>query len=162
MLSEEKIIFENYVSGELDGVVIPVIGRTDIETRRYTIELKTKWRVRGREKKDGTRSYTKSKAPDQPDFNHLKQLAFYHTFQPKVKSFLVYACEREEGGYKIFDIDEHHPKDLMHEFRLSLLVKQNLAAVPDPRLFVRPDWKHFGWDIGEEFYKEAREYYGYN
>jgi hypothetical protein len=153
--------FEQYVSGEFEGVHIPVIGRTDIETKRFVVELKTKWRVRGAMKKDGTRSYSRSRLPEKPDINHLKQLAFYHTFKPKVKSFLLYVCEREENGYKIFDIEEHDPKQLMHEFRQKLIVKQNVAMCEDPRSFVEPDFSHYGWNIGDEYLNKAKEYYGF-
>jgi len=153
--------YESYVSGEFNGIVLPVIGRTDIESKRFLIELKTKWRTRGGLKKDGTRSYTKSKAPDKPDENHLKQLAFYHTFKPKVKSLLVYVCEREDYGYKIFDIEDYDHKTLMQEFRDDLEVKQNIAQLDDPRKFVKKDFKHWGWDIGEENFLEAKRYYGY-
>ena len=153
--------YENYVSGEFQGIAIPVIGRTDVESKRFLIELKTKWRTRGGLKKDGTRSFTKSKVPDKPDENHLKQLAFYHTFKPKVKSLLVYVGEREDHGYKIFDVEEYHPKLLMEEFRDDLEVKQNIAQLDDPRKYVKKDFKHWGWDIGEHNYNEARRYYGY-
>jgi hypothetical protein len=153
--------YETPVSGEFQGIDIPVIGYTDIESKRFLIELKTKWRTRGGLKKDGTRSFTKSKVPDKPDENHLKQLAFYHTFKPKVKSLLVYVGEREDHGYKIFDIEEYHPKNLMEEFRDDLEVKQNIAQLDDPRKFVKKDFKHWGWDIGEENFMEAKRYYGY-
>lgn len=153
--------YENYVSGEFTNIVLPVIGRTDVESKRFLIELKTKWRTRGGLKKDGTRSFTKSKVPDKPDENHLKQLAFYHTFKPKVKSLLVYVGEREDHGYKIFDIEEFDPKLLMEEFKDDLEVKQNIAKLDDPRKYVKKDFKHWGWDIGEDNYKEARRYYGY-
>ena len=153
--------YENYVSGEFTGLVLPVIGRTDVESKRFLIELKTKWRTRGGLKKDGTRSYTKSKVPDKPAENHLKQLAFYHTFKPKVKSLLVYVGEREDHGYKIFDIEDYNPKLLMEEFRDDLEVKQNIAQLDDPRKYVKKDFSHWGWDIGEENLKEAKRYYGY-
>jgi len=153
--------YENYVSGEFDGIVLPVIGRTDVESKRFLIELKTKWRTRGGLKKDGTRSFTKSRVPDKPDENHLKQLAFYHTFKPKVKSLLVYVCEREDHGYKIFDIEDYDYKSLMQEFKDDLEVKQNIAQLDDPRKYVKKDFKHWGWDIGEENFLEAKRYYGY-
>ena len=153
--------YENYVSGEFTNIVLPVIGRTDVESKRFLIELKTKWRTRGGLRKDGTRSFTKSKVPDKPDENHLKQLAFYHTFKPKVKSLLVYVGEREDHGYKIFDVEEFDPKLLMEEFKDDLEVKQNIAKLDDPRKYVKKDFKHWGWDIGEDNYKEARRYYGY-
>ena len=153
--------YENYVSGEFDGIVLPVIGRTDVESKRFLIELKTKWRTRGGLKKDGTRSFTKSRVPDKPDENHLKQLAFYHTFKPKVKSLLVYVCEREDHGYKIFDIEDYDYKSLMQEFKDDLEVKQNIAQLDDPRKYVKKDFKHWGWDIGQENFLEAKRYYGY-
>ena len=49
----------------------------------------------------------------------------------------------------------------MEEFRDDLEVKQNIAQLDDPRKYVKKDFKHWGWDIGEHNYNEARRYYGY-
>lgn len=161
ILKEDKILFENYVSGTFEGVFLPTIGRTDAQSKKLIIELKTKWRSQKTgTKKDGTPfAASKSSSPKKPNYNHLLQTAFYYSFTKNVKAFLVYASEKD---YAIFDIDEFFPKDLMHEFRNKLLVKQNLAANNDGKKFIEPDFSHFGWDIGTEHLEKAKEFYGYN
>ena len=155
-----KVIFENYVSGTLEDVVLPIIGRTDAQSKNIVIELKTKWSMqKSGTKKDGTPfAPSKSKSPNKPDYNHLLQTAFYYNFTKDVKAYLVYATEQD---YKIFDIDDYNPKRLIEQFRLKLLVKQKLASHTDGKEFIEPDFSHYAWNIGEEFLEQAKEYYGY-
>ena len=65
------------------------------------VELKTKWSRLGRTKKDGSRSFIVSSAPDSPSFNHVVQCAVYAAYWNfKVPIYLLYATDKD---YKIFD-----------------------------------------------------------
>ena len=43
----------------------------------------------------------------------------------------------------------------------SLVVKQRLAAQNQPLDWVDVDFTHYGWDIGDEYIKDARRLFSY-
>lgn len=154
---DEKNYFEHYVNSQPKWLEIPIIGRTDIHNDKIVVELKTKWRRRGGKKKDGTSSFSKINPPVTPDSNHLKQAAFYHSCT-NLPTFLLYATEK---GYSIFDIREYDYKKNLDEMLRSLVVKQRLAAQNQPLDWVDVDFTHYGWDIGDEYIKDARRLFSY-
>ena len=52
---QKDISSELYCEYQLPGIDITTIGRTDVLTSNYLIELKTKWKRKGAVRKDGTR-----------------------------------------------------------------------------------------------------------
>ena len=187
---DKSVTSETYVHVTLDGIHVPILGRTDFQ---YTdvIELKTKWRKKNRPKKDGSYTWAKSTAPDKPDrpfWTYLKQCAFYWKATGK-NVHLVYACERgkqivtrnDEGKiiskkdgkpYAIFNKEnsEHFSDELLNDcinqFKVAARARQTLLQhSTNPKDLVKfiaePDLKHFMWDVGDDFYQQGKElFYG--
>ena len=152
-----KVVFEYYVSYEDDRLVIPIIGRTDIQTPTALVELKTKWSRRGAKKKDGTNSFSLPKLKDEPEDTHLQQSAMYY-HATKIPTFIVQATAKE---FKVFDIREKDHKAALNELVVNCMKKQEVARLDEPQKVIQPDFSHYTWNIGDEFLKEAKELYGY-
>ena len=151
-----KVVFEYYVSYEDDRLVIPIIGRTDIQTPTALVELKTKWSKRGAKKKDGTNSFSFPKLKDEPEDTHLQQSAMYY-HATKIPTFIVQATAKE---FKVFDIREKDHKAALNELVVNCMKKQEVAKLDEPQKVIQPDFSHYTWNIGDEFLKEAKELYG--
>jgi hypothetical protein len=152
-----KVVFEYYVNYEDDRLVIPIIGRTDIQTPTALVELKTKWSRRGAKKKDGTNSFSFPKLKDEPEDTHLQQSAMYY-HATKIPTFIVQATAKE---FKVFDIREKDHKAALNELVVNCMKKQEVAKLDEPQKVIQPDFSHYTWNIGDEFLKEAKELYGY-
>ena len=152
-----KVVFEYYVSYEDDRLVIPIIGRTDIQTPTALVELKTKWSRRGVKKKDGTHSFSFPKLKDEPEDTHLQQSAMYY-HATKIPTFIVQATAKE---FKVFDIREKNHEAALNELVVNCMKKQEVAKLDEPQKVIQPDFSHYTWNIGDEFLKEAKELYGY-
>jgi len=152
-----KVVFEYYVSYEDERLVIPIIGRTDIQTPTALVELKTKWSRRGAKKKDGTNSFSFPKLKDEPEDTHLQQSAMYY-HATKIPTFIVQATAKE---FKVFDIREKDHKAALNELVVNCMKKQEVAKLDEPQKVIQPDFSHYTWNIGDEFLKEAKELYGY-
>ena len=187
---DKSVTSETYVHVTLDGIHVPILGRTDFQYKDV-IELKTKWRKKNRPKKDGSYTWAKSTAPDKPDrpfWTYLKQCAFYWKATGK-NVHLVYACERgkqivtrnDEGKiiskkdgkpYAIFNKEnsEHFSdeslNDCINQFKVAARARQTLLQhSTNPKDLVKfiaePDLKHFMWDVGDDFYQQGKElFYG--
>ena len=179
---DKSVTSEAYVHVILDGIHVPILGRTDFQ---YTdvIELKTKWRKKNRPKKDGTYSWAKSKPTEKPDrafWTYLKQCAFYWKATGK-KIHLVYACEdgkvdretKKKGkSYSIFNKDnseffsDESLNDCIDQFKVAARARQTLLQhSTNPKDLVKfiaePDLNHFMWDVGDDFYQQGKElFYG--
>ena len=152
-----KVVFEYYVSFEDDRLVIPIIGRTDIQTPTALVELKTKWSRRGAKKKDGTNSFSFPKLKDEPEDTHLQQSAMYY-HATKIPTFIVQATAKE---FKVFDIREKDHKAALNELVVNCMKKQEVAKLDEPQKVIQPDFSHYTWNIGDQFLQEAKELYGY-
>ena len=152
-----KVVFEYYVSYEDERLVIPIIGRTDIQTPTALVELKTKWSRRGAKKKDGTNSFSFPKLKDEPEDTHLQQSAMYY-HATKIPTFIVQATAKE---FKVFDIREKDHKAALNELVVNCMKKQEVAKLDEPQKVIQPDFSHYTWNIGDEFLQEAKELYGY-
>ena len=152
-----KVIFEYYVSYEDERLVIPIIGRTDIQTPTALVELKTKWSRRGAKKKDGTNSFSFPKLKDEPEDTHLQQSSMYY-HATKIPTFIVQATAKE---YKVFDIREKDHKAALNELVVNCMKKQEVAKLNHPEKVIQPDFSHYTWNVGDQFLKEAKELYGY-
>ena len=152
-----KVVFEYYVSYEDDRLVIPIIGRTDIQTPTALVELKTKWSRRGTKKKDGTHSFSFPKLKDEPEETHLQQSSMYY-HATKIPTFIVQATAKE---YKVFDIRQQNHEAALNELIVNCMKKQEVAKLDNPEKVIQPDFSHYTWNIGNEFLNEAKELYGY-
>ena len=152
-----KVVFEYYVSYEDDRLVIPIIGRTDIQTPTALVELKTKWSRRGAKKKDGTHSFSFPKLKDEPEETHLQQSSMYY-HATKIPTFIVQATAKE---YKVFDIRQQNHEAALNELIVNCMKKQEVAKLDNPEKVIQPDFSHYTWNIGNEFLNEAKELYGY-
>ena len=152
-----KVVFEYPVNYEDDRLVLPIIGRTDIQTPTALVELKTKWSRRGAKKKDGTNSFSFPKLKDEPEDTHLQQSAMYY-HATKIPTFIVQATAKE---FKVFDIREKDHKAALNELVVNCMKKQEVAKLDEPQKVIQPDFSHYTWNIGDEFLKEAKELYGY-
>ena len=152
-----KVVFEYYVSYQDSRLVVPIIGRTDIQTPTALVELKTKWSQRGPKKKDGTHSFYFPKLKDQPEDNHLQQSSLYY-HATKIPTFILQASAND---YKIHDVREKDHKKALNELVVNCMKKQEIAKLDDPTKVIQPDFSHYTWNVGEQFLKEAKELYGY-
>ncbi len=157
---------EEYCQFQIPGIEVKTEGKTDLLTKNYAIELKTKWKRRGAVKKDGTRSWNKVTLPKEPDWNYLCQCAFYH-FATKKPVYLIYHTGFEKGSYKIFHKDnceKMRPEFLkycLEHFQMVQTVRQNLLEISSsPRelaKYIQPDFSSFYWnDLSDEEMEEAR------
>ena len=149
------------------------LGRTDGEDDLKLVEQKCKLPKLNRPKKDGTRSISHVKLPeDEPQLSHARQTAFYHFCTNKCP-FLLYVNAKE---YKIFDSSNCDllTKEAMEEHldyykRMARMrdraIMNSKGSVRDLLRDLDPDWDHnFEWDIGEDnathaqqVFKEAQE-----
>jgi hypothetical protein len=164
---EKKIYCEEYISLQLEGVLVPIIGRLDFRRDKYFIELKTKWRVRGKIKKDGTRSWSKKKAPTSPDPKHVQQVAIYWK-ATGYKPYLVYVGETDFQVFSEENCDMLKPKfleEMLQEIRAAAMARQkilqNSSSPKEAAGFVAPGWESFYWDIPQEWLSRARELWRY-
>ena len=178
----KKVASETYVHLIIDGIHVPILGRTDFQYKEI-VELKTKWRKKNRPKKDGTYTWASSTPPDKPDrpfWSYRKQCAFYWAATGK-KINLVYACEKGKRNndtkqigkpYSIFNTDnsEHFSDEELQscidELRVAARARQTLLQhSTNPKDLINyiadVDMKHFMWDVGDDFRKEGKElFYG--
>jgi hypothetical protein len=160
---------EHYVDLQMDGIEIPWIGRTDLETKEFFIEAKTKWQKRaGKPRKDGTYNYGKVAVAAEPEAAHVDQVSFYAAATKK-PGYLIYATPYE---YKVFSTDESSAltaetrESCMNDFYRTALTRQNLIKLSDDaeyvaKNFIQPDFKninYFGYSDAE--LDEVKNFYG--
>ena len=128
----ETVNSERYVELWIDGITVPYTGRTDMETKNFFIEAKTKWQRRsGKPKKDGTHSFINISAPKTPDAYHVNQVCFYKEATQK-PGYLVYATPTD---YKIYSSLEHEElgveaqKQTIDNFFTKSKKRQNLLEL---------------------------------
>ena len=157
---------EEYCQYQIPGIEVKTEGKTDLLTKDYVVELKTKWKKRGVVKKDGTRSWNKVAIPKTPDFNYLCQCAFYWKATKK-PIYLIYHTGFEKGSYTIFHKDnceKMRPEYLelcLEHYQMVQSVRQNLLEISSsPRelaKYIQPDFSSFYWrDLSDEEMEEAR------
>ena len=167
---EKKIFCEEYISLQLKDVDVPIIGRLDYRRDQNFYELKTKWRVRGRIKKDGTRSWNQSKCennPKLPDINHLKQIAVYW----KATGYTPHLIYASDVDFKVFhegNCEQMKPKyleEMLAEVRVAAMARQKIlmqsSTAQEAASFVPPQWDHFMWNIPGEWLSRAKDLWRY-
>ncbi len=153
----DKMVFENYVNYTDDSLVLPIIGRTDIQTPNKIVELKTMWTKKNKRKKDGTRSFSIPKLKDLPDDKHMMQASFYH----HATQLPTWILQVVPNDFRLFEVTAYDYKQALHNLINNLKIKQEVAKLDEPQKVVQPDFTHFTWNIGDQFKKEAKEMYGY-
>lgn len=150
-----------------DGIDIPVHGYVDLKGK-IIIEDKCKFPRKGRIKKDGTRSWSTTKLPEErPDPFHLLQIDFYYS----VFKLPVYLCYINEESYKVFhadNCDELKPENI--EKRIPKIiqrckVRQNLVKIShDVKVlkdYIQPNFDTYFWknDMDENYLKDAMKFW---
>lgn len=184
---KKNVIAENVLSFHDDRLLLPIIGRSDLEFQQdlsfasdvkvasfpFTLlEIKTSHDRPSRIKKDGTYSFTSAKVPMMPNKNHLMQCAFYSKCKPEHEIKLIYVVKDD---FKIFD--RHNCGDLEPE-NLNNYYEQLVTVFKRrERLLMRyadetdvekikselvqdldPQFDHnFCWSIGNQFVQDAKK-----
>tara|TARA_B100000424_G_C22765686_1_gene412660 strand:- start:9 stop:644 length:636 start_codon:yes stop_codon:yes gene_type:complete len=152
-----------------DGINIPIHGYCDLKGD-IIIEDKCKFPRKGRIKKDGTRSWTTAKLPEErPDPFHLLQVDFYWS----VFEMPVYLCYINEESFKVFHADnceELKPENIKKRIPIIIQkckVRQNLLQISsDPQViknYIQPNFDTYFWrnDLDENYLKDAKKFWGY-
>jgi hypothetical protein len=143
----QKLQCERYVHTSPDGLFMDILGRIDYESDNLFAEMKSKPPY-VRAGKNGFSLYTQ-KLPEQPDENHLAQVAFYWKATKK-RPYLFYVNDKE---YKIFDYTNEKLTFDYLDYVYDKLVKKALMiqrllllSDGDPKVMAQyveePDYNH--------------------
>ena len=157
-----------------DGITIPVHGYADLKADKadnfkgMIIEDKCKFPRRGRVKKDGTRSWTTAKLPqDVPESYHLMQTDFYYY----ATELPIYICYINEEGYRVFSAENCElltPKSIesrRKDFIQRCKVRQNLLRISNDanvlKDYIQPDFDNFFWrnDLDPSYLENAKKFW---
>jgi hypothetical protein len=150
---KKELESESYISIEIPGIVLPIIGRTDVHTSDKDVdEWKTMWGSKSsRVLKDGStsQSWSKPNPPKEPNMGHVKQVATYYKatgILPKI----VYVTSKD---YAIHDekstslLKADHLEYCIQQFKAAALARQTIVekseTVDDMFKFVSPDFSYF-------------------
>jgi len=123
---------ERYVNNRPDGLFLDILGRIDYESDDKFAEMKSK-PPNVRAGRNGFNIATQ-RLPEQPDDNHIFQVAFYYAATKK-KPFLFYV---NDNGYVIFDDTHEKLRSDYLEYAYQQLVKK---AFTIQRLLLLSDGK---------------------
>ena len=163
---KKKVIAERNVT--LPLAHISMLGRIDGEDDLMLLEQKCKMPKLNPVKKDGTRSVSTVKIPEQPQIEHVRQTSFYHFASGQKRPFLLYVNDKE---YKIFDSANcdlltadamaEHMEYYRQQARLrDRHIMASNCSVKKLLSNMDPDFEHaFYWDIGDDQKKLAQEAY---
>ena len=160
---------EQYISVELPGIDVPVIGYIDLLQRTNsggfrTGEIKTKGPKKTRVLKDGSQGWGKATLPKKPEWGHVCQGAIYG-LATGGEVVVVYAAEHDAIAFDATTCDELKPSGLaeaLEDMRQRALMRQNLLRISnDPKVLASitdPDWRHmYQWKIKDEYLERARD-----
>ena len=146
---------------------MPIIGRLDYRRDQNFYELKTKWSRRGKIKKDGTRSFYKTKCPETPQLSHVKQVAVYWK-ATGYKPHLVYASDVDFQIFHEGNCEQMKPKfleEMLQEIRVAAIARQKIikqsSTAQEASMLVQPQWDHFMWDMPGEWLSRAKDLWRY-
>lgn len=153
---------EEKISITLEGVAIPIIGYIDLINDGVFCECKTKAHRMGKIKNNGERSWVKPSMPNQPEWNHLQQVAVYW----KATGFTPTMAYISAEGSTLFTPENcDHLKDDMlshalEQIRQKAIIRQNLIGVStNPKVLaglMEPAFDHpFYWN--HQFKEDAKE-----
>lgn len=159
-----KFVFEYPVSLEDSRLEIPIYGKTDIQTPNLLVEVKTTWTTARKVGKTDEWSEDKGwtfyykKLLDEPSEIHLQQASFYY-HATKIPTVIIQANALE---YKKFFVTDYDYKRAYNDLVVSCMKKQEVAKLKNAFKFIEPNFNHYyAWKIGDKFFKEAKELYGY-
>lgn len=160
----EAMTAEEQITVEHPKLTMPIIGFVDLIGDFEFIEIKTKWNGLGTERKDGSRGVRKVKLPEEPQPDHVRQVAVYSVATGK-KANLVYVSTQ---GYVTFNPDNcellsdaslsHHFNQILH----NAVVWENLLSISsDPNVlkyWIQPNWDDFRWRfMPDDYLQQAKE-----
>ena len=160
---------QDYCYHTLPGIEIMTEGKTDLLTKKYVVELKTKWRsLTGKTLKDGSPGWKRSSMPKAaPIKEHLIQCAFYAKATNR-EIICIYAAGFDDESYKVFT--KNNCKQLtplylnlyLEQIRVIQAVRQNLLQISNnPKVlakYIPPDFSHYRWNnLTEDELEEASE-----
>ena len=162
---EEESASERYCSFKFKDLVLPKIGRIDMEDRKSFIELKTKHRSKRKSDTKAGFSWVKGYLPKtSPDINHIRQCSFYWKASGK-KPHLLYV---NQDSYNIFDenncelLTPEYMNFIIQQDLIKAKVRQNIiylckGSVSEmSRILPPPDFSGFMWkDIQDEYVRKA-------
>jgi hypothetical protein len=163
----QKLQCERYVHTSPDGLFMDILGRIDYESDNLFAEMKSKPPY-VRAGKNGFSLYTQ-KLPEQPNENHLAQVAFYWKATKK-RPYLFYVNDKE---YKIFDYTNEKLTFDYLDYVYDKLVKKALMiqrllllSDGDPKVMAQyveePDYNHpyYYKDLTEEQQAITKQLWG--
>jgi hypothetical protein len=161
---EEESASERYCTYKFKELVLPKIGRIDMEDKKSFIELKTKHRSKRKSDTKAGFSWVKGYLPKSADLSHIRQCSFYWKATGK-KPHLLYV---NQDSYNIFTEDNcelltpEYMDFLIQQDLIKAKIRQNLVYLckGNPfeiaKLVPPPDFSGFMWrDIQDTYIKKA-------
>jgi hypothetical protein len=161
---EEESASERYCTYKFKELVLPKIGRIDMEDKKSFIELKTKHRSKRKSDTKAGFSWVKGYLPKSADLSHIRQCSFYWKATGK-KPHLLYV---NQDSYNIFTEDNcelltpEYMDFLIQQDLIKAKIRQNLVYLckGNPfeiaKLVPPPDFSGFMWkDIQDEYVRKA-------
>ena len=139
------------------------------------LELKTAWQKPGKQKKDGSRSFSSARLPSLPSKIHLQQLAFYVKAKASAFNISPLLCYLTADGFKIFnsknctDLEPENLNNYYEQLVNSCMRKERLLArhidleetdmiLAEIIKDVDPEFSHpFYWSIGNKYLNKAKK-----
>mgnify|MGYP003114060438 FL=1 len=161
---------ERSVSMYLDGCILPIIGRIDMENENSFIELKTKWRKRNKMKKDMTYSYSLPSIKENYMgwHDHILQVAFYYfACEEKKKPHLLVMNEENYNIFTEDNCEDLRPENLkLHLVKMKKVIQEREAILEKHagkntwHQDIVPDFTHYFWKTKGEHLDIAKKLWG--
>jgi len=194
--NSNNVVAEDSINNIDDRLFLPIVGRTDIHFTDFkassrdvaapssvmagsnvlsVCELKTSWQRIGRQRKDGSRSFSSAKLPSQPNINHLQQLAFYCFALEKRSSVSPCLIYLTANDFIIFtekncaDLEPANLKNYYEQLVANCMRKERLLSryidleesdmiLAEIAKDVEPNFDHnFYWNIGAKHLARAKK-----
>ena len=161
---------ERSVSMVLDGCILPIIGRIDMENENSFIELKTKWRKRNKMKKDMTYSYSLPSIKENYMGwqDHVLQVAFYYfACEEKKKPHLLVMNEENYNIFTEDNCEDLRPENLkLHLVKMKKVIQEREVILEKHagkntwHQDIVPDFTHYFWKTKGEHLDIAKKLWG--
>jgi hypothetical protein len=159
IIGKDKLVCERYVENQEFGMIKPIIGRIDYESKTKFIELKTKppnlRKVKGKEEWN----MITQDLPTEPTIENLTQTSFYYMTTKKIP-YLVYVNDKD---YIIFDqshelMKADHLEHLYSKMIEKIMLWEKMIMFAEGKLetlammMEPPDLNHFFYykDLADE------------
>jgi len=161
---------ERSVLLNLDGCILPTIGRIDLEDEKNFVELKTKWRKRNKMKKDMTYSYSLPSIKENYMGwqDHILQVAFYYfACEEKKKPHLLVMNEENYNIFTEDNCEDLRPENLkLHLLKMKKVIQEREAILEKHagkntwHQDIVPDFTHYFWKTKGEHLDIAKKLWG--